>query len=123
MELDLVFIHLSGHPITLSHLPGLRRLALGDPTHPAVMSILSSPIASVQQIEFDMKFRWSQFHSYDEYKPLEERRCDTAFPSLEGVRINYTGSLRERLVWDVVQQAFPGLYEKGCLRVTMVYKR
>lgn len=111
-----------GHPITLSHLTGLRRLVLGDPLHPAVMSVLSSPILSLQRVEFDMTFCKISLRSLEDYESVDERlSCKVAFPSLKDVQISFGDPLREKVVLDVIRR-FPSLSEKGILHVVTVRK-
>lgn len=111
-------------PIILSHLTGLRKLSLGVPNHPGVMSVLASPIPSLKRIDFEMDFggewdgtrvRSSLYHPLDTLLSKRE-----AFRSLEDLRICYTGSLQDRpAVFAVLRKAFPRATEMSILFFTM----
>ncbi|TCD69314.1 hypothetical protein EIP91_008070 [Steccherinum ochraceum] len=107
-------------PITLSHLTGLRRLSLGRPTHPAVMDILSSPMHSLQQLEFYTEFDTTREVSRPLFAPLDARICDdTDFPSLMKVRVEYGGPLEEAVVSQKVRRAFETTAAKGILSLIL----
>ena len=111
----------SDRPINLSHLTGLRRLQLGAPGHPTVMSILSSSLPSLQEIAFQVHFgagmEGTRFGSTGYWKrmhePLDIRLCSSRdFPSLQTVQIRYGGEL---VVIEAFRNAFPRVREKGML--------
>lgn len=104
----------------MSHLSGLHRLDLGDPTYPAVPIILSFPIPSLRRLDFHMNFNVATRVRKALLADVDALLCPPAFQSLKEVCVYYDGPLDVDVVVMKLRNAFAQSHQRGLLQVIMV---